>query len=227
MLEKQSLNRLKEKIKKLYEDIEQYAVNKPVEIVVVSKKQSLEKINILYEEGFRHFAENIAQEVRDKNLFYSKEDIKLSFIGNIQSNKLKYLFENVDLIQSIDSYEKAGAVNDFYKRRNKVINVLVEIKISDEQTKHGFDFSELKYLKENFAEFEFLNLKGMMCIGPNTRDEKKIELSFKKGNEIFSMLKESFENFNILSMGMSDDYILALKNNANMLRLGRFFYEEI
>ncbi|MEO0282130.1 MAG: YggS family pyridoxal phosphate-dependent enzyme [candidate division WOR-3 bacterium] len=227
MLEKRSLNRLKEKIKKLYEDIEQYAINKPVEIVVVSKKQSLEKINILYEEGFRHFAENIAQEIRDKNFFYSKEDIKLSFIGNIQSNKLKYLFENVDLIQSIDSFKKASVVNDFYKKRNKVINVLVEIKISDEQTKHGFDFSELKYLKENFAEFEFLNLKGMMCIGPNTEDEKMVELSFKKGNEIFLMLKESFEDFNILSMGMSDDYIWALKNNSNMLRLGRFFYEEI
>lgn len=227
MLEKQSSNRLKDKIKKLYDDVEKYAVNKPVEIVVVSKKQSVEKINILYYEGFRNFAENIAQEIRDKNSFYSKEDVILSFIGNIQSNKLKYLFENVDLIQSIDSFEKADIVNDFYKKKNKIIDVLVEIKISDEQTKHGFDFAELRYLKENFGKFEFLNLKGMMCIAPNTEDLKKIDESFKKGNEIFLMLKDNFSNFNILSMGMSNDYILALKNNSNMLRLGRFFYEEI
>ncbi len=227
MLEKRFSNNLKDRIKKLYDDIEKYAVNKPVEIVVVSKKQSIEKIEILYNEGFKHFAENVAQEIRDKDLFYSKDDIKLSFIGNIQSNKLKYLFKNVDLIQSIDSFEKAKIVNEFYKSKNKKIDVLLEIKVSYEETKHGFLPSEINSLKENFSNFDFLNVKGIMCIAPNTDDENVVEESFKKGKEIFFKLKEDFLDFEILSMGMSDDYIIALKNGSNMLRLGRYFYEEI
>ncbi|HCP16510.1 MAG: Proline synthetase associated protein [candidate division TA06 bacterium 32_111] len=225
MLEKRFSNNLKDRIKKLYDDIEKYAVNKPVEIVVVSKKQSIERVEILYHEGFKHFAENIAQEVRDKDRFYSNDDIKLSFIGNIQSNKLKYLFKNVDLIQSIDTFERAKIVNEFYRSKNKKIDVLLEIKVSDEETKHGFLPSEIYSLKENFSNFDFLNIKGVMCIAPNTDNENFVEESFRKGKEIFLKLKEYFSGFEILSMGMSDDYKIALKNGSNMLRLGRYFYE--
>ncbi len=225
MLEKRSSIEFQKRIDKLFNDIEKYAVNKPVEIVVVSKKQCVEKMEKIYQSGFKHFAENIPQEIRDKKVFYSNNAVKLSFIGNIQKNKIKYIFDNTSLIQSIDSLDNASAVNDYYMKNNRIIDILLQIKVSDEVTKHGFEKNIINEVFEKIKEFKFLKVKGIMCIGPNTDNKEIVEKSFYETFEIFKNLKKESKDFEIISMGMTNDYIIALKNGSNMIRLGRYFYE--
>jgi pyridoxal phosphate enzyme (YggS family) len=194
-----------------------------VQIVAVTKyTDKIEPLLKLYNEGQRAFGENRVQDMEKKVVALKDYPIEWHFIGNLQKNKInKLLSLNPFMIQSINSYELAEAID---KRAKKKVNCLLEINSSGEPTKHGLEpeFAIDTYLKikENLKN---INLKGVMTIGAHTDDEKEIRKSFRLTYNIFEQLKPY--GAKICSMGMSGDFEIAIEEGSNMIRVGRSLIE--
>jgi len=189
-----------------------------VQIVAVTKyTKDIEPLKKLYADGQRAFGENRVQDMEEKVNALSDLPIEWHFIGNLQKNKInKLLALDPFMIQSINSYELAEAIN---KRAKKPIKCLIEINSSKEPTKHGMDpeIAVETYLKikENLQN---INLQGVMTIGAHVDDEKEIRKSFKLTYDIFEKLKPY--GAKICSMGMSGDFEIAIEEGSNMIRVG-------
>ena len=194
-----------------------------VQIVAVTKyTQDIEVLKRLYNDGQRAFGENRVQDMEKKVNALENLPIEWHFIGNLQKNKINKLLKlNPFMIQSINSYELAEAIN---KRANKPLRCLLEINSSKEPTKHGLPPEEAidTYLKikENLPN---INLQGVMTIGAHTDDEKEIRKSFRLTYNIFDKLKPY--GAKICSMGMSSDFEIAIEEGSNMIRVGRILLE--
>ena len=194
-----------------------------VQIVAVTKyTQDIEVLKRLYNDGQRAFGENRVQDMEKKVNALEDLPIEWHFIGNLQKNKINKLLKlNPFMIQSINSYELAEAIN---KRANKPLRCLLEINSSKEPTKHGLPPEEAidTYLKikENLPN---INLQGVMTIGAHTDDEKEIRKSFRLTYNIFDKLKPY--GAKICSMGMSSDFEIAIEEGSNMIRVGRILLE--
>jgi len=189
-----------------------------VQIVAVTKyTDNLEVLKKLYNDGQRAFGENRVQDMEKKVNGLKDLPIEWHFIGNLQKNKINKLLKlNPFMIQSINSFELAEAIN---KRANKKINCLLEINSAKEESKHGLD-PELAidtYLKIK-EELPNINLKGVMTIGAHTDDEDEIRKSFRLTYNIFEKLKPY--GAKICSMGMSNDFEIAIEEGSNMIRVG-------
>ena len=189
-----------------------------VQIVAVTKyTKDIEPLKKLYADGQRAFGENRVQDMEEKVNALSNLPIEWHFIGNLQKNKINKLLKlNPFMIQSINSYELAEAIN---KRATKPVRCLIEINSSREPTKHGMDpeIAVETYLKikENLKN---INLQGVMTIGAHVDDEKEIRKSFKITYDIFEKLKPY--GAKICSMGMSGDFEIAIEEGSNMIRVG-------
>ncbi|GAX88268.1 PLP dependent protein [Lebetimonas natsushimae] len=189
-----------------------------VQIVAVTKyTDKIEPLLKLYNEGQRAFGENRVQDMEKKVKALEEYPIEWHFIGNLQKNKInKLLSLNPFMIQSINSYELAEAID---KRTKKKINCLLEINSSGEPTKHGLEpqraIDTYLKIKENLKN---INLKGIMTIGAHTDDEKEIRKSFRLTYNIFEKLKPY--GAKICSMGMSGDFEIAIEEGSNMIRVG-------
>ena len=189
-----------------------------VQIVAVTKyTDNLGVLKKLYNDGQRAFGENRVQDMEKKVNGLKDLPIEWHFIGNLQKNKINKLLKlNPFMIQSINSFELAEAIN---KRANKKINCLLEINSAKEESKHGLD-PELAidtYLKIK-EELPNINLKGVMTIGAHTDDEDEIRKSFRLTYNIFEKLKPY--GAKICSMGMSNDFEIAIEEGSNMIRVG-------
>jgi pyridoxal phosphate enzyme (YggS family) len=190
-----------------------------VQIVAVTKyTDKIEPLLKLYNEGQRAFGENRVQDMEKKVKALENYPIEWHFIGNLQKNKInKLLSLDPFMIQSINSYELAEAID---KRAKRPVNCLLEINSSGEPTKHGLapELAIDTYLKikENLKN---INLKGVMTIGAHTDDEKEIRQSFRLTYNIFEKLKPY--GAKICSMGMSNDFEIAIEEGSNMIRVGR------
>ncbi len=189
-----------------------------VQIVAVTKyTDDVEVLKRLFDDGQRAFGENRVQDMEKKVIALSDLPIEWHFIGNLQKNKINKLLKlNPFMIQSINSYELAEAIN---KRAKKPIKCLIEINSSNEPTKHGMPPEEAvdTYLKikENLKN---IDLKGVMTIGAHSDDEKAIRESFRKTYKIYEALKPY--GAKICSMGMSGDFEIAIEEGSNMIRIG-------
>jgi len=189
-----------------------------VQIVAVTKyTQDIEVLKRLYEDGQRAFGENRVQDMENKVKALEDLPIEWHFIGNLQKNKINKLLKlNPFMIQSINSYELAEAIN---KRTDKPIRCLLEINSSKEPTKHGLPPEEAidTYIKikENLPN---INLQGVMTIGAHSDDEEEIRKSFRLTYQIFEKLKPY--GAKICSMGMSGDFEIAIEEGSNMIRVG-------
>jgi len=189
-----------------------------VQIVAVTKyTKETEPLRRLYAEGQRAFGENRVQDMEDKVNALSDLPIEWHFIGNLQKNKINKLLKlNPFMIQSINSYELAEAIN---KRTDKPIRCLLEINSAKEPTKHGLqpELAIETYLKikENLPN---INLQGVMTIGAHVDDETEIRKSFRLTYDIFEKLKP--HGAKICSMGMSGDFEIAIEEGSNMIRVG-------
>jgi pyridoxal phosphate enzyme (YggS family) len=189
-----------------------------VQIVAVTKyTDKIEPLLKLYNEGQRAFGENRVQDMEKKVKALEEYPIEWHFIGNLQKNKInKLLSLNPFMIQSINSYELAEAIN---KRAKKSVNCLLEINSSGEPTKHGLEpelaIETYLKIKENLPN---INLKGVMTIGAHSEDEKEIRKSFRLTYQIFDKLKSY--GAKICSMGMSGDFEIAIEEGSNMIRVG-------
>ena len=188
-----------------------------VTLVVVSKKQSISSIHEAYSCGQKVFGENNAIELA-KKAETMPDDIKWHMIGHLQRNKVKYIIKYVDLIHSIDSIKLLEEINKRAFKINKVIKCLVQVKIARESNKFGVDINEINEFIENSKKFTNIKIIGLMGMATNTDDITIINSEFSFLSNIFETIKNN--DIKILSMGMSNDFIHAIKNNANMVRIG-------
>ena len=199
-------------------------LNEDTTLVAVSKTKPVEEIESLYEIGHVDFGENKVQELVKKHTVLPK-DINWHMIGHLQRNKVRQIIPFIHLIHSVDSLRLLNKINDEAKKINRKVNILIQIKISNDNSKYGFSFDEIEHLIKNriLDEYEFTKVKGLMGMATFTNDENVIDDEFKKLKKFYLKYRQQ-TNFSILSMGMSGDYMIALKNKSNMLRLGSVIF---
>ena len=199
-------------------------LNEDTTLVAVSKTKPIEEIKSLYDIGHIDFGENKVQELVNKHAVLPK-DINWHMIGHLQRNKVRQIIPFIHLIHSVDSLRLLNKINEEAKKINRVVNILIQIKISNDNSKYGFNFDEIEYLITNriLDEYEFIDIKGLMGMATFTKDENVIDDEFKKLKKFYLKYRPQ-TNFSVLSMGMSGDYRIALKNKSNMLRLGSIIF---
>ena len=196
-----------------------------VTLIAVSKTKPVSDLQEAYDAGQRIFGENKALEMRDKYQELPK-DIKWHFIGHLQTNKIKYIAPFVTLIHAIDSLSLLEAVNKEAIKNNRIINCLLQFHIAQEETKFGLDIEEAKALLESdvFKDLKNINICGVMGMATFTDDTAQVRNEFKTLKNIFDFLKEKYfvdnDEFKEISMGMSDDYPIAVEEGATMVRVG-------
>ena len=196
-----------------------------VRLVAVSKYHPVEKLMVAYEAGQRVFGESHAQEVTAKSKMLP-EDIEWHFIGHLQTNKVKYIAPFISLIHSVDSLKLLKEIDRQAAKNGRIINCLLQIHIADEETKFGLDETELSVLleSEEYDAMKNVRIDGLMCMATNTDDEEKIRNEFRKVREMFDKVKSKYfgsaNHFRELSMGMSDDYPIAMQEGSTLIRVG-------
>ncbi len=195
-----------------------------ITLVGATKTMPVELINQAIENGLAVVAENKVQEFREKTEFIDIR-AKQHFIGHLQTNKVKYLVGNVELIHSVDSVHLAEEINRVAQKKNVVQQILLEVNVGGELSKSGFNPDNLI---ENalliFNHFEQVEIKGLMAMLPHSDDESLLEQLCKKMRDCYQTLKSMGLPFEYLSVGMSNDYLIAIKNGSNTIRLGRTIF---
>lgn len=194
---------------------------KDISLVAVSKTKSNSEIMEAYEAGQRIFGENKIQELVPKWNELPK-DIEWHMVGHMQSNKVKYIGEFVSLIHSVDSLKLLKEINKQGLKNNRKINCLLQIHIAQEQTKFGLNEAELFELidSEEFGNLKNVTIKGLMGMATFTDDKEQIRKEFAYLNSIYLKLKNKMKEVNVLSMGMSGDYKIAIEQGSTMVRIG-------
>ena len=202
-------------------------IPKNVKLIAISKTKTNDDIMKAYESGQRLFGENKIQEMSSKFEDLPK-DIKWHMVGHVQSNKIKYMAPYVDLIHGIDSLKSIKIINKEGIKNSRVINCLLQLKISKEETKFGLDEKQLKEIifSTDYKEMNNIKIKGMMAMASNTKNESTIKKEFVFAKKIFNEINSLDNDFDILSMGMSNDYQIAIECGSNMIRLGSLIFGE-
>ncbi|MCM0650408.1 YggS family pyridoxal phosphate-dependent enzyme [Clostridium swellfunianum] len=192
-----------------------------ITLIAVSKYKSVQEINEAYDCGIRNFGENRVQELLDKNDKLPK-DIRWHLIGHLQRNKVKYIVGKVELIHSLDSIKLLEEIERQYGTRNMSAKVLIQINIGEEESKTGIKPQELEHLLEVCESCKHVEVEGLMAIIP-IGDEESCRNYFKQVKQIFDSIKlKKYNNIHMkyLSMGMTNDYKIAVLEGSNMIRVG-------
>ena len=211
---------IKKRIEDLYDEL-----SEDINIVAVSKTKTIEDIMNAYNCGQRLFGENRVQELTDKfnNL---PKDIKWNMIGHLQSNKVKYIAPFIDLIHSLDSLRLAKEIDKQGENNDRIINCLIQIKISKEESKYGISVDDFDQFYKHIDDLKYINVVGLMGMASFTNDEKIIINEFRLISSLYNKLKLVNKNFKYLSIGMSNDYKLAINEGGNMIRIGSRIFGE-
>ena len=191
-----------------------------VTLVAVSKTKPVEDLQEAYDAGMRDFGENKIQEMSDKYEVLPK-DIRWHMIGHVQTNKVKYMASFVHLIHGVDSLKLLKEINKQAEKNNRVIDVLLQQFIADEETKFGLDKEEIQQiLQEEIQDLPNIRVVGLMGMATITDDENQIRNEFKTLKSNFDEVKKNNADISVLSMGMSGDYQLAIEEGSTMVRIG-------
>lgn len=199
--------------------------SKKVTLIAVSKTKTVADIQEAYDAGQRLFGENTVQEMVDKQEQLPK-DIEWHQIGHLQTNKVKYIAPFIAMVQSVDSLKLLQEINKQAEKNKRIIDCLLQIYIADEETKFGLGFDEAIELlrSDEFTALKNIRIRGLMGIATNTDKEKQLKDEFYELKMFFEGMKQSFfrkeDSFNVISMGMSSDYELAIEQGSNMIRVG-------
>ena len=213
-------------MKHIYTEIKNACENQ-AEIVVVSKKRSLEEIMSYYDAGVRDFGENRADDLIMKAKALPK-DIRWHFIGHLQRNKVAKVLPYVSLIHSVESKDLLKVLDKEAQKLHRTVPVLIQFNLAEEDTKTGLSEQEAFDFAKEALSYSHLDVKGIMSMGPHVDDEQAIEDVFRQVHELQIKLKEMFgpDHFNVLSMGMSSDWNIALRHGSTLLRIGTILFEE-
>ena len=216
--------KIQQNYRKIMENIKKYSpYPEKVKILFVSKYLNVEEHRTLIEMGYNYFGENRAQLYRDKLNEFSGEkykNIKWDFIGRLQKNKIKYIISSVNLIHSIDSYELLEEINKKAIENNKIINGLIEINVSKEESKTGVYIEDFKKDSEKYFSMSNVKIIGFMTMAPFEASEAEINSYFSNMRDLKEEYQKKYDYVTTLSMGMSNDYVEALKNGATIIRIG-------
>ncbi len=192
-----------------------------VVLVAVSKTKPVEMLMQAYDAGQRVFGENKVQEMADKAAQMPK-DVEWHMIGHVQTNKVKYMAPFVSLIHGVDSMKVLAEVDKQAAKNNRIQDVLLQIHIATEETKFGLDKDEMKAILASgeFAAMKNVRVRGLMGMASFTDDTQQIEREFTHLKSIYDQTRADYPDMNILSMGMSGDYQLAVSCGSNMVRIG-------
>jgi hypothetical protein len=211
---------IKENLTNLYNSIP-----KNINLVAVTKTKTNDDIMNAYNCGQRLFGENKVQELTNKYNDLPK-DIKWNMIGHLQTNKVKYIASFIDLIHSLDSIKLAKEINKQGEKNNRAIDCLIQIKISSDESKYGIGFDDFDKFYKDSLDLKFVNVVGLMGMASFTNDKKIIMNEFKLISSLFNKLKLVNKKFTYLSIGMSNDYKLAINEGGNMIRVGSRIFGE-
>lgn len=193
-----------------------------VTLIAVSKTKPVEMLQEAYEYGCRDFGENKVQELVEKYEVLPK-DIRWHMIGHLQRNKVKYIVDKVYLIHSVDSLRLAEEISKEAGKKNVCVNILVEVNVANEETKFGTNCEEVKQLVRDIAQLSNIRVKGLMTIAPFVEDAEDNRIHFQKLKKLaVDIMEENIDNISmeILSMGMTGDYSVAVSEGATYVRVG-------
>ena len=214
-----------------WQRIHDYCTQHGVTLVAVSKTKPATEVSALYALGQRHFGENYVQELVEKHEALP-QDICWHFIGHLQSNKVKMIAPFVHLIHAVDSFKLLAEIAKQGAKCGRVINVLLQLHIAEEETKFGMDEKEvlecLAYYKAQIADMAHVRICGLMGMATNTPDEAEVKEEFGRLHNFFTYLKDTEffgqPDFATCSMGMSADYEWAVAEGSNMIRVGSLLF---
>lgn len=203
-----------------------------VKLVAVSKYHPASAIQEAYDSGQRIFGESHVQELVQKHEVLPR-DIEWHFIGHLQTNKVKYIAPFVSLVHAVDSEHLMREIDKQAKRCGRIIPVLLQVHVAQEETKFGFSPDELLAFMESgiWQQYENVSIEGLMCMATNTDDEAQIAGEFEKARQLFRQINEKVlsregTSWKVCSWGMSGDYHIAVRHGSNMVRIGSLIFGE-
>lgn len=214
-----------------YEQIRDAAASTGARLVIVSKDQSVTDIQAAYDAGHRMFGESYVQELLEKKE-QLPPDIEWHMIGHVQRNKVRALLPHVSLIHSVDSYRLLKEIDTWAKEIDKPIEVLLQMHITDESTKFGFEYDDLPLMlhTDNFKRLEYVRVRGVMGMGAYGATPEAVRAQFKGlktyADQLRALYFSQSPNFTEVSIGMSDDYTIALEEGSTIIRVGSSLFTE-
>ena len=215
---------IKENIKYIEDKIK----DKNVLLVAVSKTKTIDEILDAYKCGIRDFGENKAQEILWKYEELPK-DIRWHMIGHLQRNKVKFIIDKVSLIHSVDSVRLAEEINSEAKKKEKVMDILIQLNVSGEESKYGLNPFESEKMILDISKMKNLRVRGLMTIAPYSENPEDSRVWFKELYKFYvDIINKNIDNINmdILSMGMTGDYDVAIQEGATLIRVGTGIFGE-
>lgn len=222
---------LKKNIEMVREEIKIHSKNpENVKLVAVTKYFGPEAIEAVLEAGVHDIGENKGQAVRDKIAYCRDrglEGINWHFIGNLQKNKVKYIIEDVTLIHSVNSLSLAQEIDKRAGQIGRTVDILLEINIAGEESKEGYEYERLIQELPHYFALKHVKIRGLMTMAPFTENEEELRSVFRKLRETKDKLNAEYFNGELteLSMGMSNDYKIALEEGATLIRVGTKLYQ--
>ena len=196
---------------------------KEIKLVAVTKTATTEQIEEAINAGVKIIGENRVQDAKKKYQIFTA-DVEWHLIGHLQTNKVKYAVEIFNCIQSIDSIKLAQEIDKRSLQFGKIMDVLVEVNVSGEETKYGIKSEEAEAFLKEISEFPRIRIRGLMTIAPIVENKEEVRPYFRKLRELSKKIKsKNIENIKMdyLSMGMTEDFEIAIEEGANMVRIGR------
>lgn len=217
---KENLEEVEEKIAKACERAGR--AREEVTLIAVSKTKPVEMLQEIYDEGIRDFGENKVQELTEKYEVMPK-DMKWHMIGHLQRNKVKYIVDKVKMIHSVDSLRLAETIDKEAQKKNVVVPVLIEVNVAEEDSKFGLSLEEVVSLIEAVSKLPNVRVQGLMTVAPfveNPEENREIFRSLKKLSVDITAKNINNVTMSVLSMGMTNDYEVAIEEGATMVRVG-------
>ena len=196
-----------------------------VKLVAVTKGRSIRDILEAIASGARIIGENRVDEAETKFSELKEHDVKIHLIGHLQSNKVSRAVKIFDVIETVDSYELAKKIDDAALRIGKVQEIFVQVNIGEEAQKSGIKKEDCINLVKDVSTFSNLSLTGLMCIPPYSEDPEMARIYFRQMQDLFKESRTFNKKISNLSMGMTNDYKIAVEEGSNMVRIGRKIFE--
>ncbi len=216
------MSEIKTNMQAVYENIEKAMAragrSDSVTLIAVTKTHGVDTIKEAYDAGCVQMGENRVQEMMEK--IPHLPGVTWHLIGHLQKNKAKYAVGNAQLIHSVDSFELACEINRIAQKKNIVQDILLEVNISGEITKYGLTTEEIKDIIIKIRELCSVRVRGFMTMAPKCDNPESVRGIFRKAKELFDLYRQDNDDIDTLSMGMSNDYIVAVEEGATMVRVG-------